>query len=219
MKNGDEVKVFVQVGLMKKPRWIKGTLITSNRNLGLQELKDHGFKVKVKHEDEYLVEASGNRLYLTPDKVREWRPMKFGSSPEFICEKMDEFISKHWEDLKKKCSDSVCKFFPNVNLKFDDNEHTICVEDSYGPYLTVAPAVLEKQSIAAFFEVPAWEVVYWVPTPGTQWEPPGADEVNCGFAETTIGTAELLVNKIWQIQTEDYWQGLRDNELAEGEEW
>ena len=219
MKNGEQIKVFAKVGLMKKPQWIKGNLIACNRNLGLQELKDLGFKARVKHEDEYLVEIHGNRLYLKPTDVREWRPLKFGPSPEFKCEKMDEFISNNWEDLKKKCQDAVLKFFPEVTLKFDDKENTIGVEDGYGPYLTVAPAVLEKQSIAAFFEVPAWEVVHWVSTAGTRWEPPGVDEVNCGFAETTIHAAELLVNKLWQYHTEDYWQGLRDSELAEGEEW
>jgi len=223
MKNGDEIKVFAQVGLMKKPRWIKGNLIACNRNLEIQELKNLGFKVRVNHQDEYLVDVYGNKLFLTSENVREWRPLKFGSSPEFKCDKMDDFVARQWEDLKKKCQDSVAQFFPEIVLKFDDKEHTISVEDNYGPYLTVAPAVCEKKSIVAFFEVPAWEVVYWVPVPATRWEPPDVDEKNCGFAETTIGAARLLVDNIWKIRSEDYWQGISDSELAsefsEGEQW
>jgi hypothetical protein len=221
MKSGDQIKAFVQVGLMKKPKWTKGTLIASNRNLGVQELKDLGFKVRVKHEDEYLVDVAGNRLYLKPQDVREWRPLKFGPSPEFKCDKMEQFVANNWEDLKLKCKNSIAEFFPKVSLKIDEKEKTISVEDSHGPYLTVASAVMEKQSIASFFETPAWEVVLWVSIPATRWEPANVDEKNCGFAETTIGAARLLVDNIWRCQTDDYWQSLQDAELCsgEGEQW
>jgi hypothetical protein len=222
MKNGDQIKVFVQVGLMKKPRWLKGTLIASNRNLELQELKNLGFKARVKHEDEYLVEVCGNRLYLKPQDVREWRPLEFSPSPEFKCERMEQFTAAQWGDLKAKCRDSVAKFFPEVILTINEEEKTISAEDQYGPYLTVSPAVLERESICAFFEVPAWEIVLWQSIPATRWEPADVDEKNCGFSMTTIGAARLLVDNIWKLRTEDYWQGIQDAELGdayEGEQW
>jgi len=219
MKSGDQIKAFVQVGLMKKPRWIKANLIACNRNLGLQELKDLGFKVRVKHEDEYLVEVHGNRLYLKPQDVREWRPLEFGPSPDFKCEKMDQFVSFHWENLKTNCRDAVAKFFPDVTLTVNEEEHTIAIEDQHGPYLTVAPAVHEKQSIVAFFEVPAWEIVMWESVPATRWEPAGVEEKNCGFSQTTIGAARLLVDNLWSLRAGEYFQNLLDAEFAKGDSW
>lgn len=222
MKNGDKIKAFVQVGLMKKPEWVRGNLLACNRDLGLQELKDLGFKARVKHEDEYLVDVCGNKIYLEPSKVRLWKPLEFKQfDREYKCEKVDNFVADQWEDLKARCQDAVAKFFPDVALKLDDNEKIISIEDQYGPYLTVACGVMEKQSIASFFEVPAWEVVLWQAIPATRWEPADVDEKNCGFSETTIGAARLLVDNIWRLRTDDYWQSLQDAELGsgEGEQW
>lgn len=223
MKNGDKVKAFVKVGLMKKHEWRKGTLVASNRNLDVQELKNLGFAVRVKHEDEYLVEVSGNRLILTAENVRLWEPLPFvrNDKNEYSCQKHEEFVANNWEKLKHHCKVGVEKFFPDVTLTIKEDEKTISVEDQYGPYLTVAPSVMEKRSIVKFFEVPAWEIVLWVPTPGTRWEPPDVEEKNCGQSETTIGAARLLVDNIWRLRTEDYWQSIQDSELAdnEGEQW
>lgn len=224
MKNGDQIKAFVKVGLMREEKWTKGTLIASNVGISLQELKDLGFYPRVQHQNEYLVDVAGNRLILAPDKVRLWEPLKFvqKDNNDYYCEKIENFVSKQWEDLKQKCLSSVEKFFPEVKLTINEEEKIISVEDQYGPYLTVACGVMEKKSIARFFEAPAWEVVLWAPTPGTRWEPPDVEEKNCGFSETTIGTARLLVDNIWRIRTEEYWQGLQDSELAnsyEGEQW
>jgi hypothetical protein len=224
MKNGDQIKAFVKVGLMREERWIKGTIISCNCDIGLQELKDLGFYPRVKQQDEYLVEVAGNRLILTPDKIRLWEPLKFvqKENNDYFCDKIENFISKQWGDLKQKCLAAVGKFFPEVKLKINEEEKTISVEDQYGPYLTVSCGVTEKKSIARFFEAAAWEVVLWVPTPGTRWEPPDVEEKNCGFSETTIGAARLLVDNIWSVQSEEYWQVIQDAELAdcfEGEQW
>lgn len=224
MKNGDKIKAFVKVGLMREEKWTNGTLIARNHDLGLQELKDLGFYPRVNHQNEYLVDVAGNRLILTPDKVRLWEPLKFvkKENNEYFCEKVEDFVSKQWGDLKKKCLAAVEFFFPEVKLTIQEEEKTISVEDQHGPYLTLACGVMEKQSIARFFEVPAWEVVLWVPTAGTRWEPPDVEEKNCGFAETTIGAARLLVDNLWRLRSDEYWQGLQDAELAdsfEGEQW
>lgn len=224
MKNGDQIKAFVKVGLMRQEKWTKGTLIASNTGIGLQELKDLGFYPRVEHQPEYLVDVAGNRLIITPDKVRLWEPLKFvqKENHDYFCDKIEDFMSKQWTDLKQKCLSSVKQFFPEVKLTINEEEKTISVEDRHGPYLTVSCGVMEKQSIARFFEVPAWEVVLWAPTPGTRWEPPDVEEKNCGFAETTIGAARLLVDSLWRIRTDEYWQGIQDSELAdslEGEQW
>lgn len=112
MKNGEEIKAFVQVGLMKKPEWKKGTLVASNRGLELQELKDLGFKVRVQHQDEYLVDVVGNKLYLDRSKIKQWKPLKFVRNDyEYHCEEVNNFIEKTWEDLKIKCKNAVGHFF------------------------------------------------------------------------------------------------------------
>jgi hypothetical protein len=221
MKNGDKIKAFVKIGLMKNHEWRRGSLIASNRNLDLQELKNLGFQVRVKHEDEYLVEVSGNRLILTAENVRLWEPLPFvrNEKNEYTCQKHDEFVKSNWDRLKEHCKTGVKNFFPEVVLTINDEEKTISVEDKYGPYLTVSAGVMEKKSIVRFFEVPTWEIVLWIPTIGTRWEPPDVEEKNCGQSETTIGAARLLVDNIWRLRTEDYWQSLQDSELAEGEQW
>lgn len=218
MKNGEEIKAFVQVGLMKKPEWKKGTLVASNRGLELQELKDLGFKVRVQHQDEYLVDVVGNKLYLDRSKIKQWKPLKFVRNDyEYHCEEVNNFIEKTWEDLKIKCKNAVGHFFPEVELKINEQEKVISVEDQYGPALTVACGVEEKTSIVSFFEVPAWEVVMWVPIPATRHEPEDVDERNCGYSQTTIGAAKLLVDNLWRFRSEGYWQEVSDSEL--GEEW
>lgn len=114
----------------------------------------------------------------------------------------------------QKCSRSL---FPEVELKINEQEKVISVEDQYGPALTVACGVEEKTSIVSFFEVPAWEVVMWVPIPATRHEPEDVDERNCGYSQTTIGAAKLLVDNLWRFRSEGYWQEVSDSEL--GEEW
>lgn len=101
MKPGDKIKAFVQVGLMRKPKWLRGTLLESN-----------------------MVEVSGNKV--CADKIKLWQPLEYvdGRWP-----KLDSFREDNWEDLKKVVTDSVERYFPGEKLRIDDEEKIIYVND------------------------------------------------------------------------------------------
>ena len=180
MKPGDKIKAFVQVGLMRKPRWLLGTLVERN-----------------------LVEVSGNRVCVEQGKVKLWQPLEYvdGKWPKF-----DSFRAEGWEDLKKVVSDSVERYFPGEKIKFDDDEKIIYVNDD----MTVSGGVKEVETIAAFREIPVWTVSYFRGIAATRWEPSDVEEVNCGDSSTTIGAAKILLDNLWKLHTEGYWESLEE---------
>ena len=101
MKPGDKIKAFVQVGSMRNPRWLLGTLLEGN-----------------------VVEIHGNKV--CADKIKLWRPLEYvdGRWPQF-----DSFREENWEDLKKVVTDSVERYFPGEKLRIDDEEKIIYVND------------------------------------------------------------------------------------------
>jgi hypothetical protein len=181
MKPGDKIKAFVQVGLMKKPRWIRGVLLEGG-----------------------LVEVSGNRVCVEQGKVKLWQPLEFVDGR---CPKLDAFCEETWEDLKKVVTESVERYFPGENLRIDENEKIIYVNED----LTVGPGVKEAETIAAFREIPVWTVSYFKGIAATRWEPEDVEEVNCGDSSTTIGAARILLDNLWKFHTEGYWESLEES--------
>jgi hypothetical protein len=68
MKTGDKIKAFVQVGLMKSPRWLKGTLVEPGK-----------------------VDVNGNVLSLEPGKIKLFRALEKGAAEKFAEENWDNF--------------------------------------------------------------------------------------------------------------------------------
>jgi hypothetical protein len=188
MKPGDKIKAFVQVGLMRKPRWIRGTLLEGGE-----------------------VDVAGNKLHLETGKVKLWQPLEYvdGRSP-----KLDSFCEESWEGLKKVVTESVERYFPGEKIRFDDDEKIIYVNDD----LTVAGGVKEMETIAAFREIPVWNVTYFKGIAATRWEPEDVEEVNCGDSSTTIGAARILIDNLWKFHTEGYWESLEETRFCELEE-
>ena len=60
MKTGDKIKAFVQVGLMKEPRWLQGTLLEGGE-----------------------VSVYGIKLHLETGKVKLWQPLVDGKLDSF----------------------------------------------------------------------------------------------------------------------------------------
>lgn len=186
MKVGDKIKAYVQVGLMKKPRWIRGTML-----------------------EDGMVEVSGNKLKPDCMNVKLWQPLKYidGRCPE-----IESFRDENWEGLKRVVTESVARFFPEDEVRVDEDEKIISVAD-----INVCVGVKEAASIAAFREVPVWTVTYFRHVPATRWEPDDVDEVNCGDSSTTIGAARILVDALWKFHTDGYWAAIEEN-LYETEE-
>ena len=180
MKNGDKIKAFVQVGLMKNPRWLKG---------------DYVQMVGENHQ----VIVSGNTLMLEVGKVKSWSPIDLSV--------LDGFTETHWEDLKKVTIDSVAKFFPDEEVRCDDDEKTLHVGD-----LSIGPGIVERESIASFREIPVWSVTYWKPIAATYWEPSDVDEVVCGESHVAWQAAKILIDNLWGFKNESYWDNLQNAE-------
>lgn len=102
MKIGDKVKVFTQVGLMKKPEWLRGTLV-----------------------EDGVAEVHGNRIATEYGKVKLWKPIPHDDTG---CPKVREFALNQWEELKQVVTNAVRHFLPEKEVKFDDQEKTVEVE-------------------------------------------------------------------------------------------
>ena len=60
MKTGDKIKAFVQVGLMKEPRWLKGTLVEPGK-----------------------ADVNGNVLSLEPGKIKLFKTLEIADQEKF----------------------------------------------------------------------------------------------------------------------------------------
>jgi hypothetical protein len=198
MKLDDEVKVFVQVGLMKKPRWIKGKYI---KKLDIES---------------HLVKVANQEVVVGYGKIKSWVPLesKVVDDSEWRCEELDRFAKENWESLKEDCQNALAKFFPDCYFSSNEEEKTLYVYGEGLPEINISPGIEEVESIARFFEVPAWSVTYFVEIPATYHEPPDADEIHCGHARNSTFAIKILIDTIWKLKTDDYWESLHWERLA-----
>lgn len=182
MKIGDKVKAFVQVGLMKEPRWLRGTLVS-----------------------EGVVEVNGNHLSLERDKIMRWQPLEYENGE---CQAIKDYADSTWDQLKELVNDAVAHFLPGEKVEVDEKEKTITVHE-----VSISPGLHEIKTIAAFREMPTWNVSYWKYIPSTRWEPPDADEVDCGHGGP-FQAARILVDTILKFSADAYWDSLADEEAA-----
>jgi hypothetical protein len=134
MKIGDKVKALVQIGLMKEPKWLRGTLVEENT-------------VEMIH---------GSRLVLEYGKIKLWKPLPHD---ETGCPKVKEFAQTQWEELKQTVTEAAKHFLPNEEVKFDEEEKTVEIAG-----VTLHPDLTEIETIAEFKEIPCWVASYWVTT-------------------------------------------------------
>lgn len=122
MKIGDKVKAFVQIGLMRNPKWIKATLVEEN-----------------------TVEVHGNRLHLDRGKIKGWSPLPHDDEG---CPKVREFAQTQWEELKATVTEAAKHFLPNEEVKFDEEEKTVEIAGvSLHPDLTEIETIAEFKEI------------------------------------------------------------------------
>lgn len=182
MKTGDKVKAFVQIGLMKEPKWLRGTLV-----------------------EEGVVEVNGNRLVLDRSKYLLWEPLEYKDGK---CRVLDDFAESTWNELKVLVNDAAAHFLPGEEVKFDEDEKVITVGD-----VSVSPGTEELKTIVSFREIPVWRVTYWKYIAATRWEPPDADEVDCGYGNA-FNAARILIETILKFKRDAYWENLADEEMA-----
>lgn len=186
MNNGDLVKVFTQIGSMKKPRWLVGNAIDCDfPELGI------------------LVETHSNTVWSESTKVKKFSRLGYDNKTG-LCPALVDFQNKNWDYLKNHVSKAMERFFPNVDVQYDDKEKIIYAMDKH---ITIGAEVSEVESIAAFTEVPGWGVEIWKEIPATRWEPSNVDSASFGVTYTSMLAARLFLNAIWQVQHDSYWDG------------
>mgnify|MGYP006266893325 CR=1 FL=1 len=179
---GDEVRVFTQVGLMKAPKWLRGTFLDEVPN------------------DQAMVEVSNNKLIADIRRVKKYR--KVGS--------IDEFVSKYWKDLKSIISISIPKLLgPNhPQIEINDEDNIISV---YNGAISIAPELIDRETFLEFLNTPSWVVSIAVPTGGGAWEPPDVDICAVGDRPHVVNAAELFVETIWKESNKSFWESAAEH--------
>lgn len=187
-----KIKAFVQIGLMRQPKWLKGTLVK-------------------REEKNSTVSVSGQTLTVENHNVKEFRELSYKDG---LCEQLENFKNQNWEELKTVVTDAVAKFFPDQILRSDEDEKILYV----GPDddLSIGVGTVERKTIASFIEEPCWTVTLYKMIYSYS-EPPDAEEINCGDSTTTIGIARILVDTLWRFKTDEYFETLSIDRWAESE--
>lgn len=182
---GSEVKAFVALGLNKKPRWTKAIYLENNT------VEFNNSEVKSLKDSEIKLVV---RLEYTN---HEWPAL-------------NEFASKNWDTLKETVKTSMAKFFSEKEYEFDDKEHTVSCEGFY-----IGPAVVEHETYDSFIERPVWQLSVEEGYSGSLWEPPGADVVDLGCSHNDIIISRYLIDNLWKVQGDCYWENLNYDRMAE----
>lgn len=185
MKKNDTIKAFVQIGLMKKPRWIRAKFI------------EHG-------ENSSVVEIHGAYHTVENVNVKAYDPLE---SQDVV----EEFANMNWDELKETVIVAKETFFPNIpDIKINDDEHTISYQD-----VELSPSYHEIKTICGFKEVPCWSIGYWKTLPATRHEPEDVDFVSEGQSSNNFSAAKCFIDAIWRYQTDGFWENLFYDNLAD----
>lgn len=194
MKNGDCIKAFVQIGCMKKPRWIVGKVMDTNFP-----------------EDGVLVEIYNNFHWVDRNKVKLYKRMAYDSK-NYLWQDVVNFSNKNWESLKKNIYKAKSQFFPNIDIEVDEKDHIIY---AMSKTVSIGAEVHEVESLDCFEEVAAWGVQIWSEIPATQWEPPDVDSTHYEVSMNTQRAAKAFINAIWQVMQNNYWDNESYDDYAE----
>jgi len=134
---------------------------------------------------------------------RKIKPYKKISSTE-----ESKFVDDEWEKLKQNIAESVSKFFPNLKIDVDEKEHIIYTMNEY---VSICPAIVERETISCFMEIPTWEISVLVDIPATQWEPADGDVVAVNNSPNCFAASRLFLDTIWNCTMTDYWIAKNDD--------
>jgi len=183
---GSLVKGFARLGSQTKEKWTRGTYIGNNK-----------------------VEFwTGVVLTLPDNKIKEYK--RFERIGREYPDQSD-FVNKTWDKLKENIIDSVGRFFPEVKIEVDEEEHIVYALQNA---ISICPAIIERESILAFTEMSTWQVCVEVNYPSTLWEPGSSDFAEISESPNPITASKMFLDTIWKNYTEDYWQNKYDDELA-----
>jgi hypothetical protein len=157
--------------------------------------------------DKAMVELRGKKEIW--DVCRIKKHMKLDRNPDGSCPKLDDFVAKHWDNLKKVVTMGVTKILTKApKLEIDEEEKIISVDNGW---ISISAGTRETVSIVGFVEQPTWYISIAVPTGGSYWEPPDVDTIEIGDSPNVIGAAELFVTTIWKESNKGFWDAVDDH--------
>ena len=180
MEKGDLVKVFTQIGSMRKPRWIIGNVVEGNFP-----------------ECGVLVDIHGSAYWAEGRNVKSFKKM---SCVDGVWPELESFKNNNWSKLKSAISRSASHFFPNVKISYDDRDKIISTD-----CVSIGGGVSEVETIASFKEIPAWDVEIYYNIPATRYEPSDVDVKNYKTEANSVRAAKAFIDAIWLVQHENYW--------------
>jgi len=189
---GDSIKMFAQIGSMKKPRWIAAKY--------LDDVPPNNC----------MVEIHGQSLLFDKDKIRKYIKIAYDKNGE--CPDLIKFQNNHWDYLKKIITPAMDAFHAGVDYRFDEKEKAVY---AFNDALVLSGGVIERESIVSFFETTAWCISITQSIGGSYWEPPSEDSVDLGSAIDSISAAKLFVDTVWKCKCEDYWNSVHDKAYCE----
>ncbi len=182
-RKGQPVKVFAKFGHQTKPEWQRATIA--------EDVSGRSETVKV---------SINNGTYDAERRlVKTWHPLPEGD--------LDEWAKSHYPALLELIRRGVIGLLgdgPGV-IKEQPEDYIINVHD-----FSVAPEVIETESIGGFHQVPSWGVSCWMPTLGDRNNPPDVSEAVCGHGRNDHEAAALLLRSIVEERHRRFWESLND---------
>lgn len=185
-----DIKALVQVGLMRKPNWLTGTLIERG-------------------PEKSTVLVSGNTVVVENYNVKEWKPLKFVDG---VCKEIQDFQNSTWDEVKQVVKNALDNFFPDEVVRFDEDEKIIYIGTNDD--LSIGSGVTERTSIVRISELPCWSLSFFK-TFYSHMQPPDVDEINCGDSTTAIGIARILIETLSRFRIEEYFENVNLDRWAE----
>lgn len=182
MKKTDH-KAFVQLGLWKNPRWTCCVVLENYQ------------------DDTSLIEVCGNKIIVDNNKIKKHERIEYNFEKREFTE-LTNFMNNNWEELKLSIIDAMNKFFPDEEIKVDEDEKIIYALDNS---LSISGGIFEIETISSFKEVAEWSIVGYKPLPSTRWEPEDVQEIDLGHSRNTIKATKIFIDNIFQIKCEGYW--------------
>jgi hypothetical protein len=173
-----------KVKLRVKDQWRHGTLLNKD-NLLCGLGEPHYFNYEERHYDR--------------SDIKEFVPL-------------DEEVAEatHQKELQSAfvmAQEAFADLMPNEKVEIKDN----CLS-CMG--VTLDPVIHEKETIARFVEVAAWQVNIWKHHPATRWEPEDYSDCPVGSPTNYQCAVQLFVLTVFKLKADCYWDAKADEAFA-----
>ena len=192
------VMAFVQLGVQTKPSWSKMT-----------------FESCITQEDEslyFLVSYSNNQFRTVKEnQIRKYKPIQ--NSEEAI----NNLITQSFLTLLELIQQAAKELLPAKWNDITVDEHSKIIYLT-GNNLSIQAGIVEvvRKSILGetVEEIASWEITSFREIPSTYINPSDVAEKSEGNSTDTVNAAALAIQKIYEYNSNDFWEGIKENLTA-----